>query len=310
MILTVTLNPAVDEEYVVPEFRPGGWFRASQVNRSPGGKGINVSIILKQMGVDSVAMGFLGGYNGGYIRDQLAKLGISTSFVHLRGETRTTTYVVDEIGRVETGIVEAGPYVPESALARFLKAYYRMLGRCSSVMIGGSLPPGVPQDIYRDLVHMASVRGKDVFVDASSGALLSAVDGGPKVVKVDHRFMSMVMDVPLLSLDNLKSVAAKLHDEGVPWVVTSYRGYGDLFSTPQGVYIGEVPKSRVVSLFGAGDALMAGLVLAFQEGMGTEDSIRFAMGCALEDSLHLEKGVQSREAVDEAARNVKVTRVG
>ncbi|EHM09853.1 hexose kinase, 1-phosphofructokinase family [Thermanaerovibrio velox DSM 12556] len=310
MILTVTLNPAVDEEYVVPEFRPGGWFRASNVNRSPGGKGINVSILLKQMGFDSVAMGFLAGYNGEYIRDTLSKLRIATSFVHVRGETRTNTYVVDEIGKLETGIAESGPYVPEEALGRFLRAYERMLGRCSSVMLGGSLPPGVPQDIYRELVHMASVRGLEVFVDASGGALLAAVDGGPKVVKVDHRFVSMMMDVPLSSLDNLKSVASRFHDQGVPWVITSYRGYGDMFSTPRGTFVGEVPRRGVVSLFGAGDALMAGLILAFEEGMDEEEAIRFAMACAMEDSLHLEKGVSSRSAVESHLDQIKLTRVG
>ena len=91
MIVTVTLNPAVDEEYLVPEFRPGSWFRASQVNRSAGGKGINVSILLRQMGYDSAALGFLAGYNGEYIRDALRRERVTTNFVHVRGETRTNT---------------------------------------------------------------------------------------------------------------------------------------------------------------------------------------------------------------------------
>lgn len=136
MIITVTLNPAVDEEYVVPEFRPGGWFRASETNRSAGGKGVNVSLILSQLGYSSAAMGFLAGFNGEFIRDELRKKRITTNFVHVRGETRTNVYIVDEIGHVETGVTESGPYVSEGALGRFLNNYDRMLTRAKFVYMG------------------------------------------------------------------------------------------------------------------------------------------------------------------------------
>ena len=92
MIVTVTLNPAVDEEFVVSDFRPGGWFRSTQADRTPGGKGINVSIMLRQLGYESTTMGYLAGFNGSYILDSLRRKRITTSFIHVRGETRTNVY--------------------------------------------------------------------------------------------------------------------------------------------------------------------------------------------------------------------------
>ena len=310
MIVTVTLNPAVDEEYLVPEFRPGSWFRATSVNRSAGGKGINVSILLRQMGCDSAALGFLAGYNGEYVRDALRRERITTNFVNVRGETRTNTYVVDEVGHVETGIAELGPYIPEEALSRFFRNYERILHRADGVVMGGSLPPGVPQDIFRELTLLARRHGKPVFIDASGSPLLMALEGGPTVAKIDHRFMSLVMGVPLSTLDNLIGVAQKIHSQGVPWVVASYRTYGDLFSTPEGVFIAEVERKGIVSLFGASDALLAGLVLGLGERMPAEDAIRFAMAAALEDAMHMEKGVRSRASVEQHLSKVKLDRVG
>ena len=310
MIVTVTLNPAVDEEYLVPEFRPGSWFRASQVNRSAGGKGINVSILLRQMGYDSAALGFLAGYNGEYIRDALRRERVTTNFVHVRGETRTNTYVVDEVGHVETGIAELGPYIPEDALARFFKNYERLLHRADGVVMGGSLPPGVPQDIYRELTLLARRYQKPVFIDASGSPLLSALEGAPTVAKIDHRFMSLVMGVPLSTLDNLIGVAQKIQSQGVPWVVASYRTYGDLFSTPEGVFVAEVPRKGVVSLFGASDALLAGLVVGLTERLPAEETVRFAMAAALEDAMHVEKGVRSRASVEQHLSKIRLDRVG
>lgn len=309
MIITVTLNPAVDEEYVVPEFRPGGWFRASETNRSAGGKGVNVSLILSQLGYSSAAMGFLAGFNGEFIRDELRKKRITTNFVHVRGETRTNVYIVDEIGHVETGITESGPYIPEGALARFLNNYDRMLTRAKFVYIGGSLPPGAPQDIYRELVVRAKNKGIVTLVDAAGPSLMEALEVGPSIAKIDRRFINQMAGIPLTSLDSLISLVSKVHEYGVEWATTSYRAYGEVFFTPKGVYLAEFGRKGLVSMFGAGEALMAGLIVGFIEGMDVEDVIRFSMACAWEDALHIEKGVSSREKVEDLMKEVALEKI-
>ena len=309
MIVTVTLNPAVDEEFLVPEFRPGRWFRSSHVDRSPGGKGINVSYMLSQAGYQSVAMGFLAGFNGEYIRDALRRLRITTNFIHVPGDTRSNVYIVDEIGHVETGIAESGPYIPEEAMARFLANYERMLGRARLVVMGGSLPPGVPQDIYRDMLDRAKSRGIPTLLDAAGPPLMTAIEGGPTFARIDHRFMARVAGVSLTSLDNLIEVVSRVHDFGVEWAVVSYRSYGAVFFSPQGIYLAEYERKGLVSLFAADDALVAGFIIAREEKMDTEDTIRFATACAWEDSLHVEKGFRDRAEIDKLAPLVRIDKL-
>ncbi len=310
MIVTVTLNPAVDEEFVVSDFRPGGWFRSRNANRSPGGKGINVSLLLSQLGYETAAMGFLAGFNGGYIRDVLRKARITTNFVHVKGETRTNVYIVDETGKMETGLSEPGPYVPDEAYERFMKNYERMLKRARLVLLGGSLPPGVPQDAYASLIERAKNIGVPVWIDAAGAPLMSGLDAVPNLAKIDHRFMSKVSGISLTSLDNLIEVLTRLHDHGIEWSITSYHTYGDVFFTPEGIYLATASRKGVVSLFGASDALIAGMVVAREENMSVEETIRFSLACAWEDASHVEKGIGSREAVEEKMARVQVEKLG
>lgn len=309
MIVTVTLNPAVDEEYIVPEFRPGGWFRTSSVDRTPGGKGINASLLLSQLDYENAAMGFLAGFNGEYIRDALRRKRITTNFVHVKGETRTNVYIVDEVGHVETGIAEGGPYVSEEALERFLANYDRMLRRARLVVMGGSLPPGVPHDFYRELVNRARKMDIPAVLDAAGPPLLEALEAGPAIAKIDHRFMTRMAGIALTTLDNLIEVVSTVHDQGVEWAVTSYRSYGEVFFTPEGIFLAEFERKGLVSLFGADEALISGMVIAREEQMDVESTIRFATACAWENSRHIEKGVRGREAVEELMPRVLIEKL-
>ena len=309
MILTVTLNPAVDEEYIVPELRPGGWIRAGKSSRTAGGKGINVSTLLAQFGFASTAMGFLAGFNGEYIRHALSTFRITTNFVHVPGETRTNVYIIDETGHVETGISEHGPEIAPEAMERFRKVYSRILQRTRMVIMGGSLPPGAPEGIFGELVSLAREKGIPTVVDAAGPPLMAALDAGPTMVKIDHRFMSRVMGTSLTSLDNLIEVVSSLHGKGVEWAIASYRTYGDVFFSPAGIYLALADRKSVRSIFSASDALLAGLVIAREEGMSPEDSIRFSMASAWECSAHTGKGIRSREAVEEYLPLVELERL-
>lgn len=309
MILTVTLNPAVDEEYLVPEFRPGGWIRTTKSGRTPGGKGINISMLLAQYGYSSTAMGFLAGFNGEYIRDALRAFRIAGNFVHIPGETRTNVYIIDETGHVETGISEQGPSVSPEAMDQLRKVYRRILQRTRMVILGGSLPPGAPEEIFGELVLQAKARGIPTVVDAAGGPLMAALDAGPTIVKVDHRFMSKVMGTSLTSLDNLIEVVSGFHDRGVEWAIASYRTYGDVYFSPEGIYLALADKRSVRSIFSASDALLAGLIVAREEGMSTEDIIRFSMASAWECATHVGKGVRSRDAVEEFLSLVEIERL-
>jgi fructose-1-phosphate kinase PfkB-like protein len=167
----------------------------------------------------------------------------------------------------------------------------------------------VPLDFYRELVARAKNREIPTIVDAAGPPLMEALEAGPTVAKIDHRFMSRMAGVPLTSLDNLIEVVSKVHNQGVEWAVTSYRTYGDVFSTPGGIYLAEYERKGLVSLFGADDALIAGLVVARKEGMNVEETVRFATACAWEDALHFEKGIRDRETVERLLEDVRIEKL-
>ena len=309
MIVTVTPNPAIDEAYFVPEFRPGRWFRASSVERTPGGRGINVSLVLRELGYSSVATGFVAGYTGDFIRDNLLNLGITTNFIKIKGENRTNTYVVDELGGVETGLTDIGPKVSPGQVERFFADFDRLMKRTDCVVMGGSIPPGVPNDFFRQIIERARLRNTSVFLDAFGPPLEEALLAQPTVVKIDQRFMNSIGGIPLSSIDNLLLISKKIFDQGVDWIITSYFNNCSLFYTPRGVFMAEIPRREIVSVFGAGDSLMAGMAVARQEGMDVQETIRFAMGCVLADVQHVKKGIPSRALVEASMPRVQIDKI-
>lgn len=309
MILTVTFNPAVDEEYIVPEFRPGSWFRAKRSLRTPGGRGINISLLLEQLGHTSTAMGFLAGFNGEYIQNTLRNKRITTNFVHIPGETRTNVSVIDEVGNVETGVAEEGPTVSAESLNRLRKVYGMMLQRTELVVLGGSLPPGVPDEIVREFVALAKNHGVPSVVDTAGPPLLAALEAVPLMVKIDHRLMSRVLGKSLTSLDTLLDVISEFHGRGSEWTIVSYRTYGNVFFSPHGTFLAMAARKSARSIYRAGDALLAGMIVARTEGMSAEETIRFAMATAWESTVHPGKGIGDREALNRYLPFVEIERL-
>jgi 1-phosphofructokinase family hexose kinase len=298
MMITITPNPAMDEVYSVTEFRPGRWFRAREVNRSPGGRGINVSIILKQLGYDSVATGFLAGHTGSFIRDDLLARGISTNFVHIKGENRSNTFIRDDVGGVETSIADTGPTVYEDAQRRFFWNFERLLPRAAAVQMGGSLPPGVPDDFFKNAIDRARRRNIPVFVESFGAPLNSAIEALPNVVKIDQRFMNEIRSISLSTLDHLIDISKKIFDEGVDWIITSYFDRSNVFCTTKGYFLAEIDVADAVSFRTASDALTAGMMAARAERMGIEDTIRFSMAC-VKGTVFNQGGIDlSREMVE------------
>jgi 1-phosphofructokinase len=309
MIITITPNPAIDEVYTVSNFRPGRWSRASGVNRSPGGRGINVSIILKQLGYDSTATGFLAGHTGSYIRDEITARGISTNFVNINGESRSNTFIRDDAGALETLITDSGPNVGEDARKRFFWNLDRLLPRATAVQMGGSLPPGLPDNFLKDAIDRARRRNIPVFVESFGAPLDRAVEALPTVIKMDQRFMKKVRDVSLSALDFLMEISKKIFDEGVDWIVTSYFNRSNVFCTTKGYFLAEIDVENAVTFRAASDSLMAGMIIARAERMGIEDTIRFSMACVREN-IHNDVATPiSRENVEKEVGSVVVQKL-
>jgi 1-phosphofructokinase len=309
MIVTITPNPAMDESYSTDEFKPGKWYRAKGVVRSPGGRGVNASIILRQLGYDSVATGFLAGHTGSYIRDDLLSRGITTNFVNIKGENRTNTFINDESGSMETAVTEEGPAVMPDAIKRFFWNLERLLPRATAVQMGGSLPPGVPDDFFRETIDRVKKKNIPVYIDSSGMPLDLAIEALPTVVKIDQRFVGEMRNITLSTLDHLMDLSKKIFDEGVDWIITSYLNSSNLFCTTKGFYLAEIKLDNPVTYRAASDALVAGMIVAREERMGIEDTIRFGMSCVIQTVCCPQKGLPSKASVESSLGGVTIQKM-
>lgn len=309
MIVTVTPNPTMDQVYVMSEFRPSRRLRAKSSSRHPGGKGVNVSVVLSQLGFESVATGFLAGHTGSFIRDELLACGVSTNFVSIKGENRTTTFIRDGEYGTETVVTDVGPDVPGDAQKRFFWKLDRLLHRVSAIHMGGSLPPGVRDDLYFQITDRARAYNIPVFLDAYGDPLERALEALPTVVKLDHRQFNSFRSVTQSALDHLIETSKRIYDEGVDWVVSSYFNRTNVFCTTKGFYLAEITQEGLRSYRSADDALMAGMIAARSERMGIEDTIRFAMACVLQTARWEGTGLPNRVAVERSLGEISIQKL-
>jgi tagatose 6-phosphate kinase len=181
MIVTVTLNPALDLTYTVDALIPHGTHRVAAVAERPGGKGLNVAAVLHALGEPVLATGLLGGTTGGRVTALLQENGIPSAFTRIAGETRRTVAVADPVDA--TGFWEPGPRITEGEWAAFVSHFRGLLGRASVVALSGSLPPGIPADGYGVLIRLASVAGVRTVLDTSGEALRHGLAAGPDLAK-------------------------------------------------------------------------------------------------------------------------------
>jgi tagatose 6-phosphate kinase len=183
-ILAVALNTAVDTTMTIPEpLTPGETHKADSVLKLPGGKGINVARVLHTLRVPVRVTGLIGGPAGEFIKNRLSEAGIDATFLPIAGDSRTCNAVVEDESHRVTEINEPGPTISNEEAEGFLDFYERLLPESLAVVLSGSLPPGLPDDYYVPLMHLANMAGIPVFLDTSGLALLPAIAARPLLVK-------------------------------------------------------------------------------------------------------------------------------
>lgn len=257
MILTVTLNAALDITYRVDRLRPRATHRVSEVTSRPGGKGVNVAAVLTQLREPTVATGLAGGSTGGQIRAGLAAEGIPDAFVPVAAESRRTLVVAD--GTDATSFWEPGPSITAAEWAAFRQRYRGLLAVSRVVVLSGSLPPGVPTEAYAELVALARQHSVPSIVDADGTALRAALAAGPDLVKPNVAELAAVHGDPVGTEREIRTAAARLRAAGAGAVVVS-RGTAGLFaSTVDGCFRAVPPEPLPGNPTGAGDATVAAL---------------------------------------------------
>lgn len=264
-VVTVTLNPALDKTVTLAGLAIGGLNRVRDLRVDPGGKGINVAKVLKKFSVNVIAAGLVAGFQGQQLLKQMERDAIEVSFVNVQGETRTNLKIVDERVKVTTEINEPGFNVFPEDLGRLGQKLSALLDQASLLIIGGSLPPGVPDHIYGDYVEMANSKGVKAILDADGGALREGIKAKPFAIKPNLHELEQLVGRKLTTTPEIVSAGKQLLGYGISLVIISMGSQGAVVLDQKEVYqvtpFAISPKSTV----GAGDSMVAALAYSLLE---------------------------------------------
>lgn len=289
MVLTVSLNPAVDRTCRLTELAPGRVNRLESAESVAGGKAVNVAKVLRQFRVNVAAVGFLGGRNGAMIEEALEKLGVECHFTAVDGETRTSVNLLETDGRV-TELLEPGPEVSGKALREFIKQFTGCLESCELVVLSGSIPQGVPTDIYENLIKLCHMAGCRVILDGSGEALRKGIQAGPDLIKPNRRELEALTGKLLESPKELEQAARGLLSFGVKKVIVSLGTDGLLYVDETGTIWQEARKVQTVNTVGCGDTVVASLCMSELAGEDVETALSKAVAMAAANATTQENG--------------------
>jgi 1-phosphofructokinase len=285
MIYTLTLNPSVDYIVQLDNFHLGELNRTTNETKFPGGKGINVSRVLKQLGVTSRALGFNGGFTGGYIDNYLRLEGIETDFVKVEEDTRINIKL--KTGQ-ETEINAKGPSITD-------EDYQQLLDKISSLtskdilVLAGSIPSTLPETTYEELVKFCKENGTDFVVDAEGDLLKKVLSYKPFLIKPNHHELGELFQTTFSSCEEVIPYGKKLIEMGAKNVIVSLADKGAVFINNETAYIADVPKGTVKNSVGAGDSMVAGFLAQYEKTKDYSEAFRYsvASGSATAFSLGL-----------------------
>lgn len=308
MILTVTLNPAVDKTYTISSLMLGQVNRIEKAVNYPGGKGINVSKILQQFQVDTTATGFIGGYAGRFIEDSLVKDRIACRFTMIKDETRSNTNIIGEDGYV-TEILEPGPIIGKKELDCFLVTYRELCCQSELIVISGSIAKGIPSNIYQTLIQIAGEAGRKVLLDSSGEVLEQGIKVGPYLIKPNQKELEYIIKQKLQNLDQIVEAAVLLQKNGIEKVLVSLGEKGLLYIDERTRLRATPPKIRVMNTVGCGDSVIAAYALAYLNNDTPETALRRAAAISAANAMTLENGKLPMGELEELMKTVRIEEV-
>ena len=282
MIVTLTMNPAIDRTVTVDTFVLGGTNRVQEVRIDPSGKGVNVSRALIKLGHSSVAMGFLGGTEGEFIASELQRCNIEPKFTWLKkGGTRVNTKIYELATNRTTEINELGPIVTAEEKANLWKAFEEVLPKAKLLICSGSLPKGIDFPFYYELIRKCNDLGVKVCLDTSGPALTEGIKATPYFIKPNKNEVEALLNQTIEGSSAVKKAMRELTTLGIPLVVMSLGEEGALFYRQgQPIIWGKAAAEPVRSTSGCGDALVAGVISCILEGRSWEETVRWSTAVA------------------------------
>lgn len=309
MILTVTLNAAIDKRYVVEDFKIGEVNRVKECVYTPGGKGLNVSKPASIAGAKVIATGFVGGHAGNYIEAELEPFGIESAFYHMKEESRSCINIWDAVNKKQTEFLEPGFTVTEKDFEGFVEKFQGLVKDADVVAMSGSVPKGLDGTAYQRLVKIVKDAGKKVILDTSGKLLTAGIEAKPTMIKPNIDEIRMLTGSNCDDLDEIITAAEQIHQNGVEVVAVSLGGDGSIVVSDEGVYRAIVPKIDAVNTVGCGDSMIAGFALGFSEGLSIADTLKKASAISAAAALREETGFFVMKDMESIYPNVEIKRL-
>lgn len=303
MIYTVTLNPSIDYIVHVDDFQVNQLNRMTKDLKLPGGKGLNVSRILKRLEVPSTAVGFLGGFTGDFINGWLKAEQIKAEFTPIQEDTRINIKLKST---TETEINGLGPTIQPDEIEG-LKKVLSTVNQKDIVVFSGSKPANLPEGFYNELIALVTQKGAEFIIDTTGKDLLKALEQKPLLVKPNNHELAELYQTTFNSIEDILPYGKKLLEDGAQHVIISMAGDGALLFTQNGVYQSNVLKRPVKNSVGAGDSMIAGFIGNYAQ---TKDPVTaFQWGVACGSATAFSDDLAARELIDILLPEVVITKI-
>ncbi|MBE2220586.1 MAG: 1-phosphofructokinase family hexose kinase [Anaerolineae bacterium] len=306
MILCVNLNAAIDKTIVVDGFELGVIHRPEAVKSLAGGKGCNVARALHTFGEKPVVTGWVGGTAGQFIEKALQTEGIATDFVYTDFESRTCTSILDSRNQVLTEIYENGDPVPPEKVAEMVAHFREIVDDYEAVSLSGSLPPGVPQDMYAQLIEIAHEANVPAFLDSSKEALLQGVAAKPFLIKPNETEVAILAAQEPHTLAEFAAAAAVISNRYETIVVLSLGKNGAIAARGNEVVHVQNPQVEAISAVGSGDCMLGGLVYGFSKGLPFAEAVVQGVAAGTANTLIIGAGQFKMADFERVQATVKV----
>ena len=305
MIYTVTLNPSIDYVINLEHLNVGHINRINSEHVYPGGKGINVSRILKTLGHDNIATGFVSDFTGDFIIKSLTDLDVKSDFIKLdNGFTRINIKIKSD---EETEINGSGPDISEEKLDELFNKLSK-LKEDDILVLAGSIPKTLKEDLYEKIMEHVKKSNVKVVVDATKNLLLNVLKYNPFLIKPNNHELEEMFDVKLENVEDIITYGKKLQQMGAKNVLISRGKDGALLITEnKEVFISNVPKGEVINSVGAGDSMVAGFISAYINSNSYEEALK--LGSASGSATAFSSDLANKELIDKLMKEIKVERI-
>lgn len=309
MIATVTLNPSLDKTVTVEGLVVDEANRWTSLRRDPGGKGINVSRVLHELGNETIAYGFIGGIDGQTLEHLLEQQGVPCDFTSIRGQIRSNFIITNLKTRRQTRIDAPGPRISRNELGNLMDKITHIEPKPDFLVLAGSVPPGVPDDIYKQIIEETKKHGVKTVLDSDDEWLKEGIKAKPDVIKPNVHETEELLGEKLRDEAAIIQALKTLVDEGIEVVAIS-RGKDGLIVANGGEILKVIPPQvEIRSTVGAGDSAVAGLVLKLSQGDGIEEACRLAVAAGTAATLTPGTELCRRQDVERLLPQVKVERL-